>query len=403
MKQKRYGNVTPEFLMQQAEPIEFLYQSIEDQILLNIARIFKGSPDDWEIPSLQWQARKLAQIGGLNSQNIQIISKYIGDESTLTALALEKTLRKAIQSVDPELAAAMKQGFLSGNPSDIETAVQSQLSTYLQQAVDRQNLVNTVMLNSSLSQARKVVANTLVYERQLEAAQKTLNARAGEVVTGVSTRQQALRRAVIDMAQNGLTGFTDRAGRNWSPEAYVSMDIRTTAHNVAHQAVFNRCDEYGCNLVEVSSHAGARPLCEPYQGGIFDRNDGSGFIKDGSGKLLPYRPWSSTSFGEPAGLLGINCGHMVYPFIPGFSTKSFDQTRSKKDNDEQYQQSQRQRKIERTIRNYKRSEALLRAAGDEEGAKKEHEKVLNAQAAMRTFIEETGRTRRRDREQVYGI
>ena len=400
---KRYGAVTPEFLMRQAEPVEFLYQNIEDQILLNIARIFKAAPDDWEIPSLQWQARKLAQLGALNNQNIQIISKYIGEESTLTQMALERTLRKAIRAVDPELSDALKQGLLSGNPTDIETAVQAQLSTYLRQAVDRQNLVNTVMLNSSLSQARRVVANTLVYERQLAAAQEALNVRTGEVVTGVSTRQQAMRRAITDMARNGLTGFTDKAGHNWSPEAYVSMDIRTTAHNVAHEAVFQRCDEYGCSLVEVSSHAGARPLCEPYQGGIYDRNNGSGFIKDGNGKIIPYRPWSSTSYGQPAGLLGINCGHFVYPFIPGRSTKSFDQTASKKQNEEQYQQSQKQRYLERSIRNNKRTEALLREAGDKEGAAKAHQKVVNAQAAMRAFIEETGRTRRRDREQVFGI
>lgn len=44
---------------------------------------------------------------------------------------------------------------------------------------------------------------------------------------------------------------------------------------------------------------------------------------------------------------------------------------------------------------------MLRAIGDEEGAAKAELKIRKRQAAMRAFIEETGRERRRYREQVY--
>lgn len=279
----------------------------------------------------------------------------------------------------------------------MDDAVARQLRLYEQQAINRLNMVNTVMLNSSLEQAQQVISNTQAYERQLDRAQQILNARTGEVVTGVSARQQAVRRAILDMNREGLTGFTDRAGRSWSPEAYVSMDVRTTAHNCAVEAAFSRADEYGCSLVEVSSHAGARPRCEPYQGRIYDRNNTSGTVTDLHGKTIHYEPWSSTSYGEAAGLLGINCGHFIYPFVPGYSVQRNHPTENKKENDRIYQESQQQRAIERTIRNHKRAAGLLNAAGDAEGAAKENAKVRAAQAQMRDFCEATGRTRRRDR------
>lgn len=64
---KKYGNVTPQFLMDIAEPLEDVIRSIEDQLLINIARLFHGGPDDWEQPSLQWASRKLAMLGKLNT------------------------------------------------------------------------------------------------------------------------------------------------------------------------------------------------------------------------------------------------------------------------------------------------------------------------------------------------
>lgn len=402
MKGKRYGNISPQFLVSTAEPLEDVVRRLEDQMLMNVARLFRASPDDWQSPSLQWQARKMAQLGVLRADNIQAIARIAGDENAMVELALERTLRKALKAIDPALADALHKGYLQGNPSGMDDAVNRQLTTYARQAADKLNMVNTVMLNSSLEQYSRIISNTLAYERALGRAQQTLNARTAEVVTGVSTRQQALRRAVTDMARDGLTGFIDAGGHHWSPEAYVSMDIRTTVHNVATQATMDRCREYGNNIIEVSSHAGARPLCEPYQGRLFDLDDGSGTVEDGAGNRIPYAPWSSTSYGEPGGLLGINCGHFIFPFVPGYSVKTYSPTADKERNEEEYQQSQQQRKLERMIRTAKREEGLLRAAGDAEAADKAHQRVLTSQAAMRTFIEDTGRTRRRDREQVYG-
>ena len=99
----------------------------------------------------------------------------------------------------------------------------------------------------------------------MQAAQQTLNVAAGKVIVGTESRTQALRQALSDIHKEGITGFYDKAGRKWSPEAYVNMDIRTTVHNTAIQAVKIRQEDYGVDIFRVSRHSGARPLCFPYQ------------------------------------------------------------------------------------------------------------------------------------------
>ena len=111
-------------------------------------------------------------------------------------------------------------------------------------------------------------------------------------------------------------------------------------------------------------------------------------------------PISSTSYGEPAGLYGINCGH-VPPnvFIPGLG-KARGTVPEEAENNARYAESQEQRGLERRIRYAKREIAMLEASGLD--ATKAKEKLKRAQADMRAFINRTGRTRRSDREQIGG-
>lgn len=392
--------ITPEYTMELADPVTDVVRHIEDEILINLAKHFRGGTPQ-RSASFDWQTLKLFQLGKVTQQSAEIIARHAGEESGLTRIALERVLTRALRSIEPALSEAAERGLLRGAELPLEAAIQRQVDAYVQQALERQNMVNTAMLNSSLAQYRRMVVNTAAYERQMAQAQKILNRRTGEVVTGVSTHQQAVRKAIRDMLREGLTGFTDRAGRNWTPEAYVNMDVRTTVHNVAVQAVFNRCDEYGLSLIEVDSHPGARPRCAPYQGRIYDRNNGSGYVCDLDGKRIKYEPWGSTSYGEAAGLLGINCGHSIYPFIPGMSRQT-NQPVNGEENSEAYQLSQRQRGLERAIRAAKREAACMKAAGDEDGAAEAEAKLRQRQADMRAFCDETGRTRRREREAVVG-
>ena len=387
-----------------AEPITKVYQDVTDQVLENIARHFNTGKG---LATLDWQIKKLAELGQVRDETIRIIARGTGQNEELIRIALQDAVAAALKDVEPALRAAAKEGLLQdGGDLTVSASVQRIFDTYLAQANESTNLVNTVMLESGMNAYRMVVSDTVMWEQrattaaQTKAAQEILNSETGKVLTGVSSRQEALKRAITRMADNGLTGFVDRGGHNWTPEAYVNMDIRTTCGNVATQAVFARNEDYGNDLVWVPVKAGARPLCYPWQGKLISTNDRTGTVKDVRGRDVEIIPLNRTSYGEPAGLWGINCGHTPpNPFIPGRSLIRGAQPSEKK-NDKEYAESQQQRAIERNIRYAKREAATLKAAGLDTA--EADAKVRRYQADMRAFISETGRTRRRDREQIGG-
>ena len=136
---------------------------------------------------------------------------------------------------------------------------------------------------------------------------------------------------------------------------------------------------------------------------FFCAREGNGTFTDGDGRRHTYRSIYSTSYGKPAGLFGINCGHYPEPMIPGVSIPTEqDDKESKEENDRIYAESQEQRALERRVRYAKREAAMYDAAGDKEAFTTASQKVKNAQADYNAFCKETGRKKWLDRTQVYG-
>ena len=395
------ARLTPNEILKLSEPVEQVYSNIVDALLINMGKHFNSGHS---LSTEQWEIRKLAELGQLNKESIEIIASLTGQNKELITAALENAVYMATKDIEPELKKAVKKGAIQNAAADNVIASQSivqALNAYEQQAMDKLNLVNTTMLESTLAQYRKVIANTVNIDRQMKATQEVLNTAAGKVIAGTESRQQALRQALSQIHKEGVTGFYDRTGRKWSPEAYVNMDIRTTVHNTAIEAVKTRQEDYGVDIFRVSRHSGARPLCYPYQGRYFSWNNKSGTFTDGEGKRHRYSPISSTSYGKPAGLFGINCGHHPITMIPGVSIPRDRPEQDKEENDKVYAESQEQRRLEREIRYSKQKAAMMEAAGDKEGFEKEAVKIREKQADYNAFCKKTGRTKRLDRTQVF--
>ncbi len=395
------ARLTPNEILKLSEPVEQVYSNIVDALLINMGKHFNSGHT---LSTEQWEIRKLAELGQLNKESVEIIASLTGQNKELITAALENAVYMATKDIEPELKKAVQKGAIQNAAADNVIASQSivqALNAYEQQAMDKLNLVNTTMLESTLAQYRKVITNTVNIERQMKAAQEVLNIATGKVITGTESRQQALRQALSQIHKEGITGFYDRIGRKWSPEAYVNMDIRTTVHNTAIEAVKIRQEDYGVDIFRVSRHSGARPLCYPYQGRYFSWNNKSGTFTDGEGKRHRYSPISSTSYGKPAGLFGINCGHHPITMIPGVSIPRDRPEQDKEENDKVYAESQEQRRLEREIRYSKQKAAMMEAAGDKEGFEKEAVKIREKQADYNAFCKKTGRTKRLDRTQVF--
>lgn len=138
--------------------------------------------------------------------------------------------------------------------------------------------------------------------------------------------QQAVGRSInqsvpsfVDaLRREGVTAFTDKAGRNWSLHTYASMVSRSTARQAEILSVLT-ADE-GHDLYQISAHGTTCRLCAPYEGRVYSK----------SGKDPDFPPLSD-AFGKvdadgPDDLsnswLNIhpNCLHSLRPWTPAGRT-----------------------------------------------------------------------------------
>jgi hypothetical protein len=115
-------------------------------------------------------------------------------------------------------------------------------------------------------------------------------------VAGYKTWQQVATSYRNQLAEQGITGFVDKAGRQWNMRTYAETVARTTTMEAHLQGTANRLLENGHDLVKVSSHAGSCPKCLPWQGKIISL----------TGRTEGYPTLQEA---KDAGLFHSNCRH----------------------------------------------------------------------------------------------
>lgn len=125
--------------------------------------------------------------------------------------------------------------------------------------------------------------------------------------------------AFVDaLRREGVTAFTDAAGRNWSLHTYATMVSRTTSRQAEILSVLTA--DPGRDLYQISAHGTTCGLCAPYEGRVYSL----------SGKDPDFPPLSD-AFGKrdadgPDDLtnswLNIhpNCLHALRPWTPAGRT-----------------------------------------------------------------------------------
>ncbi len=354
------------------DPVARLYASIEQDILVNAGKVLGANRALLNEDIESWRLLQLQKLGSLSQDNLLIVARYSGRSVEELTELLQEAGFEAVAETDKMLAPAVTQGAVLLPAASNANNTNQILQTYVNRARSNMNLANATLLNTFESEFRSILDETVA-----------------KVLTGNKTPDQALRETARAWADKGLTGHITRDNRKLSIEPYINSVIRTASTGVANDMQDARMDEYDIDLVEISEHMGARPKCALYQGKIFSR----------SGTSDKYPALASTSIGEADGLFGINCRHVKYAFVEGVSIKrpsKIDQA----ENERVYKESQAQRKLERDIRKAKQEMNMMDAMGDVEGVNMARQKLLGRQANMRTFINQTGRTRRRNREQL---
>ena len=373
------------------EQVERIYIDMENELLLNIAKkLSAGKPmeiDKWDEVNQQplvgsgevneWQLQRLKELNGLNEENAKIIAKYSGKTVEEVNKVFDRAREIGMTRDETLIQEGIKLGILNAiEPDTEELLVRSILSNAVEEILTTFNKQNNSLLVSAGEEYRDIV-----------------NKVSSQVLAGTKTTNKAMQEAVSQLAEKGLTGFTARNGARWSPEAYTKMVIRSNTQNTINRIQDERIRSCGGDFIEVSSHIGARPLCSQDQGQVFSLSGYSGYIEDLDGSKVKVRAWSSSTYGKPAGIFGINCGHSRYMFVPGLSKKR-EMDFTKAENDEAYIEKQRQRQYERTIRNKKREIAMLKQTGaDPSYIKRKQNSLSDIRKEYLEFLDKTGRTR----------
>lgn len=229
-----------------------------------------------------------------------------------------------------------------------------------------------------------------------------------QIMSGAYSPTRAIQLAVRDLSSQGITKIAFPSGGYDSVEAAVRRCVTTGINQSISKLQLARAEEMGCELVETSSHAGARPSHAVWQGQVFSL----------SKKSREYKYfYDETGYGTGDGLCGWNCYHSFFPYFEGLSTRSFSEDPAAdagRDNDREYEEQQKQRYYERMVREAKRECTVLDAAS--KAAKSEEEEMLykadfqrasaklkGREKALQEYLDSTGRSREREREQVGGF
>ena len=204
--------------------------------------------------------------------------------------------------------------------------------------------------NGTLDNLTRTTANTA--SRQFELVLDEAHMR---LVSGAFSIQEVVRWGVKELAGKGIASIDYPTGHvDYADTAFRRATL--TGLNQAGLALQERrSEEIGCEYVEVTAHAGARPSHAVWQGKVYKLH--------GSEPDYPNF-YEATGYGTGAGLGGWNCRHGFYPFFPGLSehanTKAYlDElnnatvTYNGKEMS-MYDATQLQRRMERQIRRYKR-------------------------------------------------
>ena len=132
----------------------------------------------------------------------------------------------------------------------------------------------------TISAMAKLTEGNMTAMQNLEEA--LLGRRADDIFRRVGMERSALMQAtgqgvykalpdfVAALRRDGVTAFTDKAGRHWSLHTYGSMVLRTTSRQAEVLSVLTQNPEH--DLYQISKHGTTCKLCAPLEGRVYSKS-----------------------------------------------------------------------------------------------------------------------------------
>lgn len=328
--------LTPSYLLHATEPAEEIAEKIHQDILRRIIerillRFDRG--DDYILTAQdKWQLETLQEAGFLLDDILKEIVAAVPYMQSELVAAMEDAGVRALEYDDALYRAA------GLNPTNLTQSP---------------NLIRIMQrdFEATLGEWENFTRTTA------NAAQQTFirvcDTAYHQAMTGTVSVSQAVKEAIGELITEGI--YVQYAnGYKTTIEAATARAVRTGISQASAHIQLARMDEMDVDLVLVSSHLGARPSHQVWQGKVYSRS--------GSGDYPDFV--ESTGYGTVTGLCGANCRHNFGPYFEGMENP-FEQYDAE-ENRKAYELQQKQRTMERRIRDTKRQTMNWKEAMDKE-------------------------------------
>lgn len=382
--------LTPEYLASFSSQYLGMVDNLNEQIVRDVARrmVKAGKVTD----TAKWQIKKAQESGRLLEDIVQEVGKF----TNYSEAQIKKMFKEAgVLSINNDTKPLIRAGI----------AKEANLS---------EGMLNLLLANAekTAGDVSNLTLTTASVSQQLYI--QSLNEASLKVQSGAFSYQEALKQAIRMAARSGGKVLYN-SGAQMSLDAAMRMALLTGVNQTAAALTEMYASDMGVEYYETSAHAGARPSHAEWQGKVFKI--------DGSTSAYPNFV-ESTGYGTVGGLCGANCRHSFYPFWPGISEPTY--TKNMLQDYEQakytyngnllteYEGSQIMRKMERSIRESKRTltgyDSAVKNATDvetensmKEAFQEEAVKLKQKEKKLKDFCSQTGMTRDTSRTQVYAV
>lgn len=343
----------PNYMLHISEPAEDIAEQLHNSIIKRIIdrmmlRIGRG--EDYLLTATdKWQIQTLQEAGIL----LEDIQAEIARKTRLQEQEIKEAMEEAgVKAIEYDNKVYEDVGL---SPKPLEQ------SPSLIRIMQRNYLATMGLLNN--------FTRTIAEESQ-KAFISAMDIAYNHVITGSLSYTEAVKEAVNSIVSYGVE-IKYESGHTDTIETATLRCVRTGVSQASAQIGLARMDEMGVDKVLISSHLGARPTHQVWQGKVFTKEQ------------LYSTDEGMPAYGTVTGLCGANCRHNISPYIEGMSNpfEHFDS----KENLEMYEKEQRQRLLERRIRDTKREVLGLKEAMDkcqDEYAKSELESLYMRKSSL---------------------
>lgn len=358
--------ITPEKYYTMPQPMFELAQRVEDYILSDICRRIKQ--DGYITATAEIQLSALIDRGW-SADELMVRIQEITNLSYDVLTELYQRAAEESQRFEEEVFDKLGEKPPSVSEND---ELQAQIRAQATQTQETfKNLTGSMGFSVNQNGTQTFLPLAKTYQYILDRAQT-------EILSGGVSGQQAIKRAIRDLAASGIKTVSYASGRVDQLDVAVRRATVTGMNQIAEAVNNENIDRFESPLVEVSAHGGARDTGSGYQnhkswqGRVYYWAQKDKWNRQDLKARYPDFE-STTGYGRVDGLEGANCRHSKRVFIDGVSERLYTEKQLEKIDDpafeyegkeySTYEATQRQRLLERTQRKYKRILLAYDAAG----------------------------------------